>query len=76
MTLTPIAERLVVQLLLPVFTTSKFCRGWDSNSHPSALRGERSNRLRHRHGDFASSLLSHLPPFEEMRVLSTKNASC
>ena len=30
MTLTPIAERLTVELSLPVFTTL-VCRGWDSN---------------------------------------------
>ena len=30
-TLTPIAERLAVELSLPVFTTS-VCRGWDSNT--------------------------------------------
>ena len=34
-TLTPIAERLAVELLLPVFTTY-ICRGWDSNTQPSA----------------------------------------
>ena len=33
--LTPIAERLAVELSLPVFTT-KVCRGWDSNTQPSA----------------------------------------
>ena len=31
-TLTPIAERLAMELSLSVFT----CRGWDSNTHPSA----------------------------------------
>ena len=35
-TLTPSAERLVVELSLPVFTT-KICRGWDSNTQPSAV---------------------------------------
>ena len=34
-TLTPIAERLEVLLSLPVFTT-QVCRGWDSNTQPSA----------------------------------------
>ena len=34
-TLTPIAERLAVELSLPVFTT-EFCRGWISNTQPSA----------------------------------------
>ena len=33
-TLTPIAERLAVELSLTVFTT-KVCRGWDSNTQPS-----------------------------------------
>ena len=33
--LTPIAERLAMELLLPVFTTW-VCRGWDSNTQPSA----------------------------------------
>ena len=31
----PIAERLAVELLLPVFTSS-VCRGWDSKTQPSA----------------------------------------
>ena len=34
-TLTPIAERIAVELSLPVFTT-KVCRGWDSNTQLSA----------------------------------------
>ena len=34
-TLTPIAERLAVELSLPVFTTLN-CRGWVSNTQPSA----------------------------------------
>ena len=34
-TLTPIAERLAVELSLPVFTTWVCC-GWDSNTQPSA----------------------------------------
>ena len=34
-TLTPIAERLAVELSLPVLTT-QVCRGWDSNAQPSA----------------------------------------
>ena len=34
-TLTPIAGRLAVELSLPVFTTY-VCRGWDSNTQPSA----------------------------------------
>ena len=34
-TLTPNAERLAVELSLPVFT-SWVCRGWDSNTQPSA----------------------------------------
>ena len=33
-TLTPIVERLAVELSLPVFTTW-ICRGWNSNTHPS-----------------------------------------
>ena len=33
-TLTPIAERLALELSLPVFTTW-VCRGWDSNTQPS-----------------------------------------
>ena len=35
MKLIPVAERLAVKLLLPVFMT-KVCRGEDSNTHPSA----------------------------------------
>ena len=35
MTLTSIAERLAVELSLPVLTT-KFCRVWDTNTQPSA----------------------------------------
>ena len=34
-TLTPIADRLAVELSLPVFTTY-VCRRWDSNTQPSA----------------------------------------
>ena len=34
-TLTPIAQRLAVELSLPVFMTYA-CRGWDSNTHISA----------------------------------------
>ena len=34
MTLTPYAERLAVELSLPVLTI-KVCHGWDSNSQPS-----------------------------------------
>ena len=34
-TLTPIAERLAVELSLPIFKT-KVCRGWDSNTQTSA----------------------------------------
>ena len=37
MTLTPVAERLVVELSLPAFTTY-VCRGCDSNIQPSACR--------------------------------------
>ena len=44
MTLTPVAERLAVELSLPVFTQLGF-------EHPTFhLRGERSNWLRHRRG--------------------------
>ena len=42
-TLTPIAERLAVELSLPVFTSS-FCRDWDSNTQPSASE---ANALAH-----------------------------
>ena len=35
-TFAPVAERLAVELSLPVFTT-KICRGWDSNTQPSAF---------------------------------------
>ena len=45
-TLTPINMSLAVKLSLPVFRIS-VCRGWDSNTKPSALRGKRSNPLRH-----------------------------
>ena len=34
-TLTVIAERLTLKLALPVITTL-VCRGWDSNTRPSA----------------------------------------
>ena len=34
-TLTPIAERVAVELSLPVLTTLVY-RGWDSNTQPSA----------------------------------------
>ena len=50
-TLTPIAERLAVELSLPVFTTL-VCRGWDSNTQPSA-RG--TNTL----NDYATSAVYH-----------------
>ena len=53
MTLTPSAERLEVELSIPVFTTY-VCSGWDSNTQFSA-RSERSNRLRHR-GDLFDCL--------------------
>ena len=33
-TLTPIAERLAIELSLPAFTTY-VCRGWDLNTQPS-----------------------------------------
>ena len=42
-TVTPNAERLAVELSLPVLTTW-FCRGWDSNTQPSACR---ANALTH-----------------------------
>ena len=42
-TLTPIAERLAVEQSLPIFTT-KVCRGWDSNTQPSAFE---ANALAH-----------------------------
>ena len=42
-TLTPIAERLAVELSLPVFTT-KVCRNRDSNTQPSTCR---ANTLTH-----------------------------
>ena len=44
---TPVAERLVVELSLLVLTTL-VCRGWNSNFTTFRMRGERSNRLRHR----------------------------
>ena len=34
-TITRIAERLAVEVSLPVFTTN-VCRGWDLNTQPSA----------------------------------------
>ena len=37
MTLTTIAERLALELSLPVLTTH-ICRGWDSNTQPSACQ--------------------------------------
>ena len=37
-TLTPIADCLAVELSLPVYTrTTEVCRGWDSNTQPSAF---------------------------------------
>ena len=39
MKLTPVAERLPVELSLPVFTT-KACQGWDSNTQPSAFEAK------------------------------------
>ena len=36
-TLASVAERLAVQLLQPVLTT-QICRGWDSNTQPSACQ--------------------------------------
>ena len=45
-TLAPIAELLAMELSLPVFTsTTKVCRGWDSNSKPSTCG---ANALIHR----------------------------
>ena len=44
MTLAPIAERLAVELSLPVFTTY-VCRDWDSNTQLSACG---TNALTHR----------------------------
>ena len=41
--LTPVAERLAVELSLPVFTTLVFC-GWDSNTQSSAWK---ANALAH-----------------------------
>ena len=48
-TLTPIVERLAVELSLPVFTTW-VCRGWEFEHQTFRLRRERSNRLRHHSG--------------------------
>ena len=51
-TVTPIAERLTVELSLhvPAFTTYVRC-GWVSITYATfRLRGQRSNPLRHRHG--------------------------
>ena len=45
----PIAERLAVELSLPDFTTY-VCRGWDSNTQPSACEANALNHLRHRRG--------------------------
>ena len=47
-TFTPIAERLAVEVSLPVLTTY-VCLGRDSNTN-LPLPGRRSNRLRHRSG--------------------------
>ena len=47
-TLTPIAERLAVELLLPVFTTRSDAAEIRTPNLP--LAGKRSNRLRHRCG--------------------------
>ena len=56
--LTPVAERLAVELSLPVLT-SKVCRRWDSNIQPSACE---TNAL------FAGAVLYdtifHVPPSE------------
>ena len=42
-TLTPIAERLTVELKIPILTTY-VCSDWDPNSQPSACR---ANALTH-----------------------------
>ena len=41
-TLTPVAERLAVELSLPVFNSSVCC-GWDSNTQPSSFRTDALN---------------------------------
>ena len=48
-TITPVAERLTVELSLPVLTTW-FCRGWDFEHPTFRMLVKRSNRLRHRRG--------------------------
>ena len=44
MTVTPIADRLAVELSLPVLTTL-VCRGWDSNIQPSDCEAN-ANKLK------------------------------
>ena len=46
LTITPITERMTLELSLPIFTT-KVCRDSDSNTQPSAC-GADANPLRHR----------------------------
>ena len=58
--LTSSAERLAVELSLPVLTTW-VCRGWDSNTQPSACRANALiNSLRHLRG-FDDFRTKHTP---------------
>ena len=50
--LTPIAERLAVELSLPVFTTSKGLPRLGIEHPTFRLQGQRSNTLRHGRGPF------------------------
>ena len=56
-TLPPIDERLEVELSKPVFMTC-VCRGWESNTQPSAC--ERSNRQLRRRGLPWKKHITHL----------------
>ena len=65
MTLTPIiAERLVVDLSLPVLTTW-VCRGWDLSTQPSACMAKRSNPLRHRRSFTCVNVRGIVAPSQE-----------
>ena len=61
MTLTPIAERLAVELLLPFFRLGSVAAGFE---HPTfGIRGKRSNRLRHRRREFVIVNDEHICKF-------------
>ena len=56
-----------MKLSLPIFTTS-VCRGWDSNTQPSACEAK-SSRLRHR----CDALLVKIVKIKEKDILNSKD---